>query len=379
MNHRTAPPARIRLTRTLPLIASALLALAPLQWSGAMQAAEADYPSPDVAAPLTPQQLDQLVAPIALDPDELVAEVLAAATYPTEVVEADRWLGTHTQLKGDTLADAVNAQSWAGSVKALTQFPSVLAMMDRNLSWTASLGGAYVRDPQSVMNAVQQMRARAEQAGNLKSTPQETVTNDGQTIVVEPADPEVVYVPEYDPWLVYGEPVVFYPDWVPIPGLFIDEPGIFFGFGIGIGVFGDYGWGWHHWNPDWHHHGVFFDHHPYVSHGLTFDHHGPDAFGRVGALGRADGFGHEGGFGHVDTFDHGAGFDSGFHPGGLIGGHAGGFAMARGFTAPGGASMGSFHAGGFHGGGFQGGGFHAGGFHGGGFQGGGFHGGGVHR
>ena len=91
-------------------------------------------------------------------------------------------------------------------------------MMDKNLSWTTSLGGAYMRDSQSLMNAVQEMRARAEQAGNLKSTPQETVTNDGQTIDVEPADAEVVYVPEYDPWFCYGAPILFYPDWVPIRG-----------------------------------------------------------------------------------------------------------------------------------------------------------------
>ncbi len=334
MNHRTAPSARTGLRSTPALIISVILSLASLQSGGAAETPATDNPSSYVA-PLTLDQLEQLVAPIALYPDELVAEVLAAATYPTEVVEADRWMATHARLQGNALADAVNAQPWADSVKALAQFPSVLAMMDKNLSWTASLGGAYMRDSQSVMNAVQQMRERAEQAGNLRSTPQESVTNDGQTIVVEPSDPEVVYVPEYDPWLVYGDPILLYPDWIPIAGLFLDEPGIFFGFGIGMGVFGDFGWGWDHWRPDWHRHRVYFDHHPYVSHGLTFDHHTLEAFGHVG------------GFGHAGTFDHAAGFDGGFHSGG--------------FAVPGGAGIrgfGSAGAGGFHGGGFHGGGAH---------------------
>ncbi|MFZ0550182.1 MAG: DUF3300 domain-containing protein [Steroidobacteraceae bacterium] len=340
MNHRTAPPGRARLSRALPFMVSGFLALATVP--GSAVKAAADYPSPDVAAPLTTDQLDQLVAPIALYPDELVAEVLAAATYPTDVVEADRWMQTNAQLQGDALANAVNAQPWASSVKALAQFPSVLAMMDKNLSWTTSLGGAYMRDSQSLMNAVQEMRARAEQAGNLKSTPQETVTNDGQTIDVEPADPAVIYVPEYDPWLCYGAPVLFYPDWTPIAGLYLDEPGIYFGFGIGIGLFGDYGWGWNHWRPDWRGHGVYFNHQPYVAHDLTFDQHRPV------------------------TFNHGAGFarSSGFNGGlarnaGVSGGLARGAGFSGGvrsgaFASRGGAGSGGFHgasAGGFHGGG----------------------------
>ena len=362
MNHRTASPARTRMNRTPPLIVSGFLALAAVQSGGTVEVAAADYPATDVAAPLTPDQLDQLVAPIALYPDELVAEVLAAATYPTDVVEADRWIQTHAQLQGDALADAVNAQSWAGSVKALAQFPSVLAMMDKNLSWTTSLGGAYMRDSQSLMSAVQEMRARAEQAGNLKSSPQETVTNDEQTIDVEPTDAEVVYVPEYDPWFVYGVPIDFYPDWVPIPGLFVDEPGIFFGFGIGVSLFGDYGWGWNHWRPDWHRHGVFFNHRPYASHDLTFDQHRPDTLTRAGG------------------FDRGGAFGGGFHAGEFAargGAGIGGFrgAITEGFR---GTSVGGFRGtsvGGFRGasgGGFRG--ASAGGSRGGGFHGGGFHG-----
>jgi hypothetical protein len=355
MNHKAAPPARSRLTRALPLLVGGLLALATVQSGGIATAAAADYPSTDVATSLSSDQLDQLVAPIALYPDELVAEVLAASTYPTDVVEADRWMQTHTQVQGDALADAVNAEPWADSVKALAQFPSVLAMMDKNLSWTTSLGGAYMRDSQSLMSAVQEMRARAEQAGNLKSTPQETVPNDDQTIDVAPTDPDVVYVPEYDPWLCYGAPVVFYPGWVTTPGLFIGGPGIYFGFGIGVGLFGDYGWGWNHWRPDWHGRGVYFNQRPYASHDLTFAQHRPVAFA------------HSGGFARGATFGNAFHTEGGFRSEGLA---AAGGARFGGFRSDG---VGGFRSGGagFRAGGFRGGGFRAGGFHGGGFHGGG--------
>jgi hypothetical protein len=153
-------------------------------------------PVPTQAAPQTPEQLRQLVAPIALYPDALVAQILAAATYPDQVVEADRWLQQHPELKGEQLGQEVDKQPWDPSVKALVEFPSVLANMDKNLSWTSSLGDAYVNQQQDVMNAVQVMRDRAEKAGNLKSTSQEKVSKQGQTIVIEPADPQVVYVPE---------------------------------------------------------------------------------------------------------------------------------------------------------------------------------------
>ena len=150
---------------------------------------------------------------IALYPDSLVAQILAASTYPAEVVEAQRWIAQHHSLHGKQLADQVNTQSWDPSVKALTAFPSVLANMNSNLSWTSALGEAYVKDPQDVMNTVQDLRQRAEQAGNLRSTPQQTVSTQGQQIVIEPSDPDVVYVPQYDPWLAYGPPLVAWPSW----------------------------------------------------------------------------------------------------------------------------------------------------------------------
>lgn len=168
-----------------------------------MQAAvPAQSQVPPASAPETQQasaDLDQLVAPIALYPDALVAQILAAATYPTQVVQANRWLQQNQDVKGEALAAAIDKQTWDPSVKAVAQFPALLAMLDQNLAWTSSLGDAYVNGQQNVLAAVQVMRQRARQAGNLQSTQQENVTDDGQTIVIAPSDPNVVYVPEYDP------------------------------------------------------------------------------------------------------------------------------------------------------------------------------------
>src|SRR3981081_3230538 len=184
--------------QSLSLFLSSCLVLATTPGGLAAQADQSAAQPPVQAAQQTPEQLQQLVAPITLYPDALVAQILAAATYPDQVVEADRWLQQHADLKGEQLGQEVDKQPWDPSVKALAEFPSVLANMDKNLSWTSSLGDAYVNQQQEVMNAVQVMRDRAQKAGNLKSTSQENVSNQGQTIVIEPADPEVVYVPECD-------------------------------------------------------------------------------------------------------------------------------------------------------------------------------------
>src|ERR1700694_5623649 len=213
-------------------------------------ASQSDQPTPPAgvqAAVQTPEQLQQLVAPIALYPDSLVAQLLAASTYPAEVVEADRWMQQHSGLTGEKLADGVDKQSWDPSVKALTQFPTVLANMDKNISWTSGLGDAYTNQQQDVMNAVQVMRQRAQQSGNLKSTPQQAVTTQGQTIIIQPVDSQIVYVPQYDPWVVYGAPVIVYPGWYPYPGLYLGGPGIGFGLGFGVGFFGGYWWGGGYW------------------------------------------------------------------------------------------------------------------------------------
>ena len=218
----------------------------------------------------TPEQLQQLVAPIALYPDSLVAQILAASTFPEQVVEADRWVQSHPDLKGDALGQAVDQQPWDPSVKALTAFPSVLGNMDKNLSWTSSLGDAYYNQQQDVMDAVQVMRQRAQEAGNLKTTSQQTVTSQDTTIIIEPASPEVVYVPAYDPWVVYGSPVGAWPGWYPYPGIWYEGPYLSFGAGFGIGFYGGYGWGWHHWGSDWHGHYITHDHDRYYSRSNTF-------------------------------------------------------------------------------------------------------------
>src|SRR6202048_456447 len=250
----------------LVLSSALLFAAAP---GGIAYAQQAEQPAAPVANQ-SPQELQQLVAPIALYPDALVSQILAGATYPTEIVEADRWMQQHSNLKGNGVANEVDKQAWDPSVKALTQFPSVLANMDKHLPWTSSLGEAYVNQPQEVMDAVQVMRVRAEQAGNLKSNKDVKVVTQGQTVVIEPADPQVVYVPAYDPWLVYGAPVVMWPGWYAYPGLYVAGPAISFGFGFHVGLFAGFGWGWHNWGCDWAHRTVIYNHTTYISHSATF-------------------------------------------------------------------------------------------------------------
>ncbi len=238
------------------------------------QPQDAQAPPQDAQAPpyaqQTPEQLQRLVAPIALYADSLVAQILAASTFPDEVVEADRFVQAHPDLKGEALAQAVDQQPWDPSVKALTAFPSVLGNMDKNLSWTSSLGDAYYNQQQDVMDAVQVMRRKAEDAGNLKSTQQQVVKTEGSTVEIEPADPEVVYVPAYDPWLVYGYPIVEWPGWYPYPGIWFGGPYLSFGVGFGIGWFGGFGWGWGHWGFDWHNRYAVYDHGRYYSRSRTF-------------------------------------------------------------------------------------------------------------
>jgi hypothetical protein len=215
----------------------------------------------------TPEQLQQLVAPIALYPDSLVAQILAASAFPEQVVEADRFVQSRPDLKGDDLGQAVDQQPWDPSVKALAPFPSVLGNMDKNLSWTSSLGDAYFNDPQSVISAIQVLRKDASNAGTLKTTSEQTVTTEGQTIIIQPANPEVVYVPEYSPAVVYGtalEPYPGYSGWdVAAASALTFGAGMFVGAAVG-------GWGWGHWGMDWHGGSVNFNRNAYVSRSNTF-------------------------------------------------------------------------------------------------------------
>ena len=193
-----------------PLILAALLLLAFAGASPAWaQNAAADGAPPPAAAPnappkLTAEQLDQLTAPIALYPDALLAQVLMAAAYPVDVVAADRFVQKNPNLTGDQMEQALQNQPWDISVKTLTHFPSVLKYMDDNLDWTQALGDAFVNQQSDVMASVQHLRAEAYAAGNLKSGPQQTVTNADNQIVIAPAG-ETIYVPQYNPQVIYTQ------------------------------------------------------------------------------------------------------------------------------------------------------------------------------
>jgi hypothetical protein len=280
------PTPRLGKHSLVPLLSLALLlatwpqnlwayqdAQAPSQ-SAQAPAQDAQAPAQSAQAPpytqQAPEQLQQLVAPIALYPDSLVAQVLAASTFPEQVVEADRWVQAHPDLKGDALGKAVDPQPWDPSVKALTAFPSVLGNMDKNLSWTSSLGDAYYNQQPDVMDAVQVMRRRAQAAGDLKTTPQQTVATQDSNISIEPANPEVVYVPAYNPWLVYGNPIVAWPGWYPYPGIWFGGPYLSFGGGFGIGFFGGFGWGWPRWGFNWHGGYALYNNNRYYSRSNTF-------------------------------------------------------------------------------------------------------------
>jgi hypothetical protein len=359
------------LQKVMALFLSSWLLFAP----GAISAAPIDQaPGQAISPPVeqqTPEELQQLVAPIALYPDALVSQILAASTYPTEIVEADRWVQEHPDLKGKDLANAVDQQPWDPSIKALTQFPSVLSNMDKNLSWTSALGQAYVNQSADVMDAVQVMRARAQATGNLKSNEQMKVQTEEKTIVIEPADPEVVYVPAYDPWVVYGEPLVAWPGWYPYPGLYVDGPGVSFGVGFAIGFFAGFGWGWHGWGCDWGHRTVVYNHNTFISNSKTFS--GGRGRGGVRDFGAARGYEgtHNSGAGRGFEGSRGVGVrGDGFHGGAAERGSSGSHAEAgahsgafggydHGGTTRSSSDRGnsSLHSGGFHGGGFHGGGF----------------------
>src|SRR5467141_3387231 len=199
---RAAGFLRPRLDRGI-LVSLLPLALLFVAWPRSLSARQdeqdpAQAPQGQQYIQQTPEQFQQLVAPIALYPDSLVAQILTASTFPEQVVEADQWVQAHPDLKDDALGQAVDQQPWDPSVKALSAFPSVLGNMDKNLAWTSSLGDAYYNQQQDVMDAVQVMRQRAQQAGTLKDTPQQTVSTQDSSIEIDPASPDVVYVPAYD-------------------------------------------------------------------------------------------------------------------------------------------------------------------------------------
>lgn len=284
-------------TNKLPTVFSSSLLFSLLALAGCDKPA---VPKTDVTAnapavqaasyvPPTADQLSQMVAPIALFPDKLVGQVLAGATYPLQITAATQWLAQNPSLKGDALQSAERTQPWDVSVKSLTTFPSVLDQMASNIQWTTSLGEAYANDPTDVMNAIQVLRLRAQQSGNLKSSqhlrvsssarayepapqdyvassPSESRIYDGppvvspppQTIIIESAQPDVVYVPQYNPAVVYGEPVRVYPGWTShqpayATSALVETGAISFGIGVLVGAAVSHhdGWGWNSWGVNW--------------------------------------------------------------------------------------------------------------------------------
>jgi len=202
------------------------------------------------------EELEQLVAPIALHPDDLLAQIFMASTYPLEIVEADRWVKKkeNAALKGDALTAALEKQKWDPSVKSLVNFPQVLSMMSEKLDWMRKLGDAVLAQKKELMAAVQKLRAKAKDAGNLQTTKEQKVTTQTdpppQTIIIESASPQVVYVPTYNPTVVYGAwpypaypPYYYYP-----PGYVAGGVAISFMWGVAVGAAWGYAWGGCHWH-----------------------------------------------------------------------------------------------------------------------------------
>src|SRR5271168_1531941 len=206
---------RRKMTRSTLAAALVLMVPAGMTVALAQEAQVSADPQQAIArTALTVPQLDNLVAPLALYPDPLLSQVLVAATYPLEVVEANQWLQQNRSLTGTALTDAAKQQNWDASVQALVAFPDVLTRMNQDVRWTTDLGNAFLGQQADVMAAIQRLRARAQANGKLRTTPQETVTTEtqnGQTAIgIQPADPQVVYVPTYDPTYIWGPPAYGY-------------------------------------------------------------------------------------------------------------------------------------------------------------------------
>jgi hypothetical protein len=218
--------------------------------------------APAQPAPFKKEELEQIVAPIALYPDALLAQVLMASTYPLEIVQAGRWAKEHPEVKGDAVAKEMEKQPWDAAVKSLVAFPDVLAMMNEKLDWTQKLGDAFLAQQKDVMDAVQRLRAKAKESGNLKSSKEQTVKTEAaptgaatpQIIIIESSSPEVVYVPTYNPTVVYGAwPYPAYPPYYYYPPAY--PPGAaFFTFSMGV-VVGGAIWG----NCNWGHSDIDID------------------------------------------------------------------------------------------------------------------------
>jgi hypothetical protein len=242
---------------SFPMRAIVCAALLFVAEDGRLPAQQAPQTPPPTEA-LTSNQLDDLVAPIALYPDPLLSQIMVASTYPLELVQAFQWLGRNPGLAGAGLTQAAQQQNWDPSIQALVVFPDLVKRLNQDITWTTNLGNAFLSQQADVMDSVQRMRLKAQQAGKLSSTSQETVTttNDsGQPVIdIEPSNPQVIYLPNYDPAYIWG-PSLYYPyaSWFYPPGYYGFGMGINMGFYFGGGWGGWGGWGWH---PGWGGHNI---------------------------------------------------------------------------------------------------------------------------
>ena len=202
---------------------------------------------------LLADQLNDLVAPVALYPDPLLSQILVASTYPLELVQVSQWLQRNPGLNGPALTQAAEQQNWDPSIQALVVFPDLVKRLNQDITWTTDLGNAFLNQQGDVMDAVQRMRMKAQQAGKLVSGRQQTVSTNNNVIVIEPADSQMMYLPYYDPMSIWGPPLYYpYASWFYPPF----GAGVYFGFGAGIpmGLYfggGWGGWGGWGWNPGW--------------------------------------------------------------------------------------------------------------------------------
>ncbi|HEX7767569.1 MAG TPA: DUF3300 domain-containing protein [Nitrospira sp.] len=245
-------------TQLLVLWLSIFLTIGPVTFAQDNPDVQPPPETPQSQSPSQPtfsqQELDQMLAPIALYPDPLLTQILMASTYPLEVIQAARWSKANPNLQGDQAVQAVADKPWDPSVKSLVAFPQLLLMMDEKLDWMERLGGAFLAQESQVMDTIQQLRQKASAAGNLQSNEQIQVQPQGQTIAIQPTNPQVIYVPYYDPMVVYGPwwwpgyPPVY---WGPWPGYYIGPGYGLFAWGLGITLgagflFGAFSWPHHH-------------------------------------------------------------------------------------------------------------------------------------
>ena len=274
MNSKRLQPWTLISKRKAPRAMTALV-VALLLLAGAQTDLNAQEAAPAYVE-LGAEQLDQLVAPIALYPDSLVGQVLTASTYPDQIGAANGWLNQNMGLPPGQRASTADSMPWDPAVKALTAFPSVLNNLSENNAWTAQLGNAYYNQPGDVMNAVQALRLQAQQSNKLVTTAQQRVVVEAGAIEILPVSAEVVCLPYYNPWVVWGSTFVAYPGFV----VMASPPGVVVGVGIGffpgisIGIYGGFGWSFAAWAPAWGGGTVLFHHSTYISHSVTVVNHG---------------------------------------------------------------------------------------------------------